>query len=179
MPRGALLDEQAVADALSAGKLRGVAVDVTTVEPIRKENPLLSAPNCIITPHAGEMARLCGCDITEIKADTAKAALDFAKKYGCVVVLKDADTVAASPDGKLFLNVGRKSGLARGGSGDVLAGITASLLAQRMKPFEAAMSAVTLHSLAAKRCAETFSMRGMLPHEISDCLREIFKENGL
>ncbi|MBR5125218.1 MAG: D-2-hydroxyacid dehydrogenase [Oscillospiraceae bacterium] len=49
--RGALLDEQAVADALAAGKLRGVAVDVTTVEPIRKENPLLSAPNCIITPH--------------------------------------------------------------------------------------------------------------------------------
>lgn len=49
--RGALLDEQAVADALAAGKFRGVAVDVTTVEPIRKENPLLSAPNCIITPH--------------------------------------------------------------------------------------------------------------------------------
>lgn len=49
--RGALLDEQAVADALASGKIRGAAVDVTTVEPIRKENPLLSAPNCIITPH--------------------------------------------------------------------------------------------------------------------------------
>lgn len=49
--RGALLDEQAVADALASGKIRGAAMDVTTVEPIRKENPLLSAPNCIITPH--------------------------------------------------------------------------------------------------------------------------------
>lgn len=49
--RGALLDEQAVADALTSGKIRGAAVDVTTVEPIRKDNPLLSAPNCIITPH--------------------------------------------------------------------------------------------------------------------------------
>ncbi len=49
--RGALLDEQAVADALAAGKIRGAAVDVTTAEPIRKDNPLLSAPNCIITPH--------------------------------------------------------------------------------------------------------------------------------
>lgn len=49
--RGALLDEQAVADALASGKIRGTAVDVTTVEPIRKDNPLLSAPNCIITPH--------------------------------------------------------------------------------------------------------------------------------
>ncbi len=49
--RGALLDEQAVADALDSGKIQGAAVDVTTVEPIRKENPLLSAPNCIITPH--------------------------------------------------------------------------------------------------------------------------------
>ena len=49
--RGALLDEQAVADALASGKIRGAAVDVTTVEPIRKENPLLTAPNCLITPH--------------------------------------------------------------------------------------------------------------------------------
>ena len=49
--RGALLDEQAVADALASGKIRGAAIDVTTVEPIRMDNPLLSAPNCIITPH--------------------------------------------------------------------------------------------------------------------------------
>ena len=49
--RGALLDEQAVADALASGKIRGAAVDVTTVEPIRRDNPLLTAPNCIITPH--------------------------------------------------------------------------------------------------------------------------------
>ena len=49
--RGGLIDEQAVADALACGKIRGAAVDVTTVEPISKENPLLSAPNCIITPH--------------------------------------------------------------------------------------------------------------------------------
>jgi len=135
--------------------------------------------NCVITPHAGEMARLCGCEISEIKADPAKAALDFAQKYNCVVVLKDADTVVASPDGRLFLNVGRNSGLARGGSGDVLAGITASLLAQGMKPFECAIAAVTLHSLAAKRCAADCSQRGMLPHEICDSLRDIFRENGL
>ena len=49
--RGALMDEQAVADALAAGKIRGAAVDVTTVEPICKTNPLLTAPNCLITPH--------------------------------------------------------------------------------------------------------------------------------
>ena len=133
--------------------------------------------NSIITPHAGEMARLCGCDIDNIKADPAKAALDFAQKYSCVVVLKDADTVVASPDGKLFLNMGRNSGLAKGGSGDVLAGITASLLAQGMKPFECAMAAVTLHSIAAKRCAERYSERGMLPHEICESLREIFAEH--
>jgi len=133
--------------------------------------------NSIITPHAGEMARLCGCDIAEIKSDPAKAAADFAAKYNCVVVLKDADTVVASPERKLFYNIGRNSGLAKGGSGDVLAGITASLLAQGMKPFECAMTAVTLHSAAAKRCAQKYSERGMLPHEICESLREIFAEN--
>jgi len=133
--------------------------------------------DCIITPHAGEMARLCGCDIADIKADPAKAASDFAKRYQCVVVLKDADTVAASSDGKLFLNMGRNSGLARGGSGDVLAGITASFAAQGMQPFDCAMAAVTLHSIAAEHCAQKYSKRGMQPHEISDCLREIFLEN--
>ena len=152
-------------------------IDADGLNAVNDEPQLLN--NCIITPHAGEMARLCGCDISEIKADAAKAALDFAQKYNCVVVLKDADTVAAAPNGRLFLNVGRNQGLARGGSGDVLAGITASLLAQGMKPFECAMAAVTLHSLAAKRCAEKYSKRGMLPHEICDCLREIFGENGL
>ena len=153
------------------------AVDADGLNCAADEPQLLK--NCIITPHAGEMARLCGCDISEIKADAAKSALEFAAKYGCVVVLKDADTVVAAPDGRLFLNIGRNSGLARGGSGDVLAGITASLLAQKMEPFKAAIAAVTLHSIAAKRCAEKFSARGMLPHEISDCLREIFRENGL
>ena len=59
----------------------------------------------------------------------------------------------------------------------MLAGITASLLAQGMKPFECAMAAVTLHSAAAKRCAQKHSERGMLPHEISESLREIFAEN--
>ena len=133
--------------------------------------------NKIITPHAGEMARLCGCEISDVKANPANVAADFAKKHNCIVVLKDADTVVAAPDGRCFLNIGRNSGLARGGSGDVLAGITASFLAQGMQPFEAAMTAVTLHSAAAARCAKKYSQRGMLPHEICEFLREIFLEN--
>lgn len=133
----------------------------------------------VITPHMGEMARLCGCGITEIKADSAAAALKFSRENGCVVVLKDADTVVAAPDGRIFLNEGRNSGMAKGGSGDVLAGLAASFLAQGVKPFEAAIAAVKLHSAAGERCAKKYSRRGMLPHELPDMLREIFLENEL
>ena len=134
---------------------------------------------CVITPHIGEMARLCGCDTDSIKADPAAAALRFAKEYDCVVVLKDADTIVAAPDGRVFLNIGRNSALAKGGSGDVLAGMTASFLAQGMKPFDCAMAAVTLHSEAGKRIAQKYSKRGALPHELIDEVRAIFAENGL
>lgn len=132
---------------------------------------------CVITPHIGEMARLLGCESDMIKSDSAAAALYFANEYDCVVVLKDSDTVVASSDGMIFRHIGRNSALAKGGSGDVLAGVTASLLAQGMIPFDAAITAVTLHGEAGRRAAEKYSKRGTLPHELADEMREIFAEN--
>lgn len=152
-------------------------VDADGLNAVCGETGLLKG--CVITPHMGEMARLCSTDIAAVKAEPEQAALKFAAENGCTVVLKDADTLVASPDGRLFLNTGRNSGMAKGGSGDVLAGITASLLAQGMQPFDAACAGVTLHSAAGKRCAQKYSRRGMLPHELPDMLREIFSENGL
>lgn len=133
----------------------------------------------VITPHIGEMARLLSCESDTVKADPANAALYFAKEYDCVVALKDSDTVVASPDGTAFIHRGRNSALAKGGSGDVLAGLTASLLAQGMGRFDAVITAVTLHGEAGRRAAEKYSKRGALPHELADELRLLFAENGL
>ena len=87
--------------------------------------------------------------------------------------------MVAAPDGRLFLYEGRNAGMARGGSGDVLAGFAAALLAQGMEPAEAAAAAVRLHGAAGERCARQRSRVAMLPHELPDMLGEVLRENGL
>lgn len=131
----------------------------------------------IITPHPGEMSRLCGKSIPEILANPISIAYDFAKKYGITVVLKGANTVVC--DGKtdgIYVNATGNSGLARGGSGDLLAGMAVSFLAQGMKPFDAAVCAVYLHGLFADEVAKNTSMRGMLPSDVLNYLPELFSK---
>jgi NAD(P)H-hydrate epimerase len=106
----------------------------------------------VITPHAGEMARLTRKSIPEILADRRQTALTFAREYRCVTVLKDAVTTVAAPDGRCFVSDAPNSGLAKGGSGDVLAGITASLVCQGYDGFTAA-------TCAAPTCAAPTSVR--------------------
>ena len=120
----------------------------------------------IVTPHPGEMARLCNLSVAEVKANMEQIALRFAKDNNCVTVLKDHRTVVASPRGRLWRNISGNSGLARGGSGDILAGMIGSFLALGMDATEAAVCAVWLHGAAADRCAAKLSKTGMLPHDI-------------
>ena len=87
----------------------------------------------VLTPHVGEMGRISGFTIEEIKSDPVKTAVSFAKKTGAVVVQKDACTITASPDGQIFLNRSGNSGMGTAGSGDALCGIIAGLLAQNHK----------------------------------------------
>ena len=133
----------------------------------------------IITPHPAEMARLTGGTAKEVNENRAETALDFARKYGVVVVLKGAGTVVASPDGKTLLNTTGNSGMATGGSGDVLAGMCASLLAQGKAPFDCAAASVYLHGLAGDLAAKRLGKTSMLPRDIIDEIPNALKACGI
>lgn len=129
----------------------------------------------VITPHFYEMARLCNVSVKAVEKEPERIALDFAKEYNCIVVLKSHKTYVASPDGCLSVNLDRgNQGLAKGGSGDILAGIISSLCAQKISPFDAAKCGVWLHGAAADKCAERLSLQGMLPSDILADLASLF-----
>src|SRR3569833_2975719 len=95
-----------------------------------------SAEHIELTPHPKELSRLLDCSVQEIQEDRIKAASRAAEKFGCVVVLKGAHSIVASPQGDLFINPTGNAGMASAGSGDVLSGIIGGLLAQGMKPID-------------------------------------------
>ena len=128
----------------------------------------------ILTPHDGEFHRLTGCKLPiEDRLTTAR---EFAKAHNCVLVLKGHGTVTAAPDGRCFVNTTGNPGMAKGGSGDVLAGMIGSLLAQKTEAFEAAYAAVCLHGAAGDRCAERLSEHAMLPTDMIEALPAVFRE---
>lgn len=135
------------------------------------------AGELIVTPHPGEMARLTGLSASQINEDREGTALRYAQEWNAVVVLKGARTVVAAPDGRVRVNPTGNPGLSRGGSGDVLAGMTAALLACRLPAYEAAACAVYLHGAAADRAAAVHGEYGMLPHDILPELGRMFAEH--
>lgn len=126
--------------------------------------------NCdtIITPHGGEFSRLTKVDITAIEKDKVGLSKEFAKEYGCVVVLKGKNTVVSMPDGSSRINTTGNSGLATGGSGDVLAGVIASLCAQGYPVDIASCIAVYIHGLAADRLIDKYGKHGLLPRDLPE-----------
>jgi NAD(P)H-hydrate epimerase len=111
---------------------------------------LASAGPRVLTPHPGEMARLLGRSVRELQRDRVAAARELARRASAVVVLKGARSVIAEPGGAVRINATGGPGLASGGTGDVLAGVIAALLAQRVAPFDAAALGVYLHGLAGE-----------------------------
>ena len=120
----------------------------------------------ILTPHPGEMARLMGEDPEYVCSNRIECARAFAMEYCCVVVLKGANTVIASPNGDIFVNTTGSNALSKGGSGDVLAGVIASLAAQGVTPIKAACIGVYVHGRAADELVEDYGARGLLPHDL-------------
>lgn len=129
--------------------------------------------NIIVTPHMGEMARLTGSTVSQLKADAVAAARAYSSRTGAVCVMKDAVTVIADKDGAAYLNGSGCSAMAKGGSGDVLTGVIGALLAQGMDIAMAAVYGVYLHGLAGEWAAAGQNTRSLLAHEIADALPRI------
>ena len=127
----------------------------------------------ILTPHDGEFARI-GGDLTH--GDRVRAAREFAQAHGCVLVLKGHRTVVAVPEGNVLVNTTGGSGLARGGSGDVLTGIIASLLAQGATAVQAAAAGVWIHGRAGDLASARLSAYAMTPEDVIALLPEVFLE---
>ena len=127
----------------------------------------------ILTPHDGEFARI-GGDLSH--GDRIRAAKEFAMAHGCVLVLKGHRTITATPEGNVLVNTTGNSGLAKGGSGDVLTGMIASLLAQGATPVQAAALGVWMHGRAGDLAAERRTEYAMTPADVIESLPEVFKE---
>lgn len=125
----------------------------------------------VLTPHPGEAARLLGSTIAEVESDRVSHANRIVALYGGVCVLKGAGTVVASADAPALIVAGGNPGLAAGGSGDVLTGIIAALLAQGLSPLQAAATGAVVHASAGDRAAH-HGERGMLASDVIDYLRE-------
>ncbi len=123
----------------------------------------------ILTPHDGEFARL-GGDLS--RGDRVGAARDFAMRHGCVLVLKGHRTVVATPEGNVLVNTTGNSSLAKGGSGDVLTGVIASLLAQGATAMQAAALGVWLHGCAGDTAADWLTEYCVMPEDVIAALPE-------
>lgn len=118
----------------------------------------------VLTPHDGEFLRL--TQGSPIGPDRVEAARTFARQHGCVLVLKGHRTITAFPDGETFVNTTGNPGMAKGGSGDVLAGMILSLLGQGIPAKQAVPSAVWLHGRAGDLAARKLGEYGMTPDDL-------------
>lgn len=150
-----------------------IVLDADALNIIAKRSHLLSDPalanqrrRWVLTPHPGEMARLCGITVAEVQEDRVGVAAEASKKWGVVLVLKGAHTVIAGPEGPIYINSTGNPGLASGGTGDVLAGLIASFLAQGLDPLKAAVCGPFIHGLAADRIAKRSGEAGLIAGDL-------------
>jgi ADP-dependent NAD(P)H-hydrate dehydratase len=128
--------------------------------------PRLDQP-VLLTPHAGEMAHLCGMSKEAVLADPQHVALDAAREWNAVVAVKGASTLIAAPDGSRWRHDCGHTGLATSGSGDVLAGLIAGLAARQAPLEQACAWGVVLHAMAGKELARRLGPIGYLARELS------------
>jgi ADP-dependent NAD(P)H-hydrate dehydratase / NAD(P)H-hydrate epimerase len=146
------------------------ALNVFAGEP-RTLGSLLGARRAIVTPHPVEAARLLRLDPEEVLARRFEVGVELARQLGATVVLKGPPTVISAPDGRVAVSASGAPTLGTAGSGDVLAGIVATLLGQTLDPFAAATSGVWMHGRAGEIAAAQGSVRGSSLEDVVVALR--------
>jgi NAD(P)H-hydrate epimerase len=124
----------------------------------------------VLTPHAGELGRLLDEESSAIQARRLHSAREAATIAQAIIVLKGDDTLVAAPDGRVAVSGGGASALATAGTGDVLSGVIAALLAKQMDPFHAAAAGVHLHARAGQRAAATIGPEGVIARDVIEAL---------
>jgi NAD(P)H-hydrate epimerase len=159
---------------LSMADNKPLVLDADALNIISENKELLDKipPMTILTPHPKEFDRLAGD--SENGYDRHLAAINFAKKYSVIVVLKGAYTMVATPEGSCWFNSSGNSGMATGGSGDVLTGMILSLLAQGYEPVKAAVAGVYLHGSAGDYAALKRSQEGLIAGDIVEGIGKAF-----
>ena len=129
----------------------------------------------VLTPHPGEMARLLQKTAILIQDDRYNVATKFAREQGVFTVLKGAGTLIAAPEGEVLMNISGNPGMSKGGSGDVLAGMIASLCAQKLPVMDACGLGVYVHGKAGDLCAADMGQTAMLPTDLIAYIPKVFK----
>ncbi len=153
-----------------------LVVDADALYAIREQKEILKHRRekglvTVLTPHEGEFSYLGG----ECTAERREGALDFARTWGCILVRKGPGTLIADPEGNLYQNTTGNSGMAKGGSGDILGGMILSLLGQGMEPVRAAALGAWLHGCAGDLCKEEIGEYGMLPTDMLERIPEAIR----
>ena len=156
-----------------------IVLDADGINALKGHTDILKGKNCeiVITPHIGEMARITGLSIEQVKSNTLQVAQSFATEYNIVTVLKSAHTIVALPNGEAYINIYGNSGMATAGSGDVLAGIIGSLIAQGVPPIRAATNGVYIHSRAGDIAAQKLGEHSLLATDILDNISNVGRED--
>lgn len=129
----------------------------------------------VLTPHPGEMARLCACTIKELLPERLERSRAFAREHGVIVVLKTGDTIVAHPDGRYAINTSGTPALASAGTGDVLTGVIAGLIGQGLDPWDAARAGVFVHGRAGEHAAALLGQRATTARGVIDSLAPVLR----
>lgn len=153
-----------------------IVIDADAIYALKEDPALLKKTKSpvVITPHPGEMAYLINKDVKYVLDNQLEITREVAQDFGVVVVLKGARTTIAGDNGEVYINIGDNSGMATGGSGDVLTGIICSLIAQGADNFSAAIAGVYIHSLAGDLARNIKGERGMIAGDILSQVPQAF-----